>query len=169
MTREEIKDQYSMMDVVEKYGLQPDRRGFLHCPFHAGDHTASLKIYPDSFYCFGCHAHGDIFSFVEMMEDCSFKDAFRILGGDSGPLSDAAITRIAKRKRERKRYQKRLNDALDGTVTASEDLHEAEETLKSLEPMSDEWCAGKNDLVKLQAVTDEALTQLLDLQHHESG
>lgn len=163
MTREEIKDQYSMMDVVEKYGLQPDRRGFLHCPFHAADHTASLKIYPDSFYCFGCHAHGDIFSFVEMMEDCSFKDAFRILGGDSGPLSDAAITRIAKRKRERKRYQKRLNDALDGTVTASEDLHEAEETLKSLEPMSDEWCALVNRIQRMRQEADQSLETYLDV------
>ena len=98
-----------------------------------------------------------------MMEDCSFKDAFRILGGDSGPLSDAAITRIAKRKRERKRYQKRLNDALDGTVTASYDLHEAEEALKSLEPMSDEWCALVNRIQRMRQEADQSLETYLDV------
>ena len=50
---EKVKAQYSMMDVVERYGLHPDRAGFLHCMFHTGDRTASLKIYKDSFYCFG--------------------------------------------------------------------------------------------------------------------
>ena len=44
-------------------------------PFHYGDHTASLKIYKDSFYCFGCGASGDIFDFVMRMERCDFKTA----------------------------------------------------------------------------------------------
>ena len=73
MTKEELKNTYSMKDVIGKYGLFLNRAGFVSCPFHYGDHTASLKIYKDSFYCFGCGASGDIFDFVMRMERCDFK------------------------------------------------------------------------------------------------
>lgn len=81
MTSEEIKAKYSMRDILAKYGIQPNRSGFICCPFHKGDREASMKIYGDSYYCFGCGASGDIFSFVERMEGCGFKDAFYALGG----------------------------------------------------------------------------------------
>lgn len=163
MTKEEIKQQFSMIDVVERYGFHPDRHGFLHCPFHSGDHTASLKIYRDSFYCFGCHTHGDIFGFVQRMENCSFREAFRILGGDSGPLSDAAITRINKRKREQKRYQKKLDDAMEGTVKASDELQAAKKRLETLEPLSTEWCTLANKIQMMQQEADRSLETYLDV------
>lgn len=75
MDKEQIKQTYSMGDVVLRYGLHVNRAGFINCPFHSGDRSASLKIYPDSFYCFGCGAGGDIFAFVERMEGCDFKEA----------------------------------------------------------------------------------------------
>ena len=163
MTKEEIKEQYSMADVVERYGLHPDGHGFLHCPFHPGDNTASLKIYRDSFYCFGCHANGDIFTFVEKMDDCSFKKAFKSLGGESGPLSDAAITRIARRKRDAKKYQKKLDNALSGTVKASDELLQIKEEIEKLEPLSDEWCALQNKLQHMQQEADQSLETYLDV------
>lgn len=163
MTKEEIKQQYSMTDVVERYGFHPDRHGFLHCPFHSADHTASLKIYRDSFYCFGCHTHGDIFGFVQRMENCSFKEAFRILGGDSGPLSDAVITRINKRKREQKQYQKKLDDAMEGTVKASDELLAAKKRLETLEPLSTEWCTLANKIQMMQQEADRNLETYLDV------
>ncbi len=43
MTVEEIKETYSMRDVVGRYGFQPNHRGFISCPFHHGDRQASLK------------------------------------------------------------------------------------------------------------------------------
>ena len=58
MTSEEIKKAYSMRDVLARYGIQPDRAGFIRCPFHK-EKTASMKIYQDSYYCFGCGAAGD--------------------------------------------------------------------------------------------------------------
>ena len=46
MTREEIKQAYSMKDILVKCGLPgPNRAGFIKCPFHKGDHEASMKIY----------------------------------------------------------------------------------------------------------------------------
>lgn len=80
MTKEEIKDLYSMKDILERYGLpQPNRAGFICCPFHK-EKTASMKIYPQSYFCFGCGEGGDIFSFVQLMDGVSFKEAFSELG-----------------------------------------------------------------------------------------
>ena len=80
MTVEELKRAYSMQCIVERYGLRVNKKGFVSCPFHK-EKTASMKIYKDSYYCFGCGANGDIFSFVEAMENCDFKTAFYSLGG----------------------------------------------------------------------------------------
>ena len=43
MTRDEIKEMYNMRDVLALYRLQPDRKGFIHCPFHRGDRDASMN------------------------------------------------------------------------------------------------------------------------------
>ena len=46
MTRDEIKQTFNMRDILAKCGLpEPNRAGFIKCPFHKGDHDASLKIY----------------------------------------------------------------------------------------------------------------------------
>ena len=93
MTKEEIKEQVSMGIVLARYGYQPNRAGFINCPFHNGDRDASLKVYGKDYHCFGCGAHGDVFSFVMGMEGCSFKEAFQILGGtyeSNGFSSDLA-------------------------------------------------------------------------------
>jgi len=81
MNRDELKQKYSMRDIVEQYGFTPNRAGFIHCPFHKGDKGASLKVYKDSFHCFGCGANGDIFTFIQKMDSVDFKTAFQSLGG----------------------------------------------------------------------------------------
>lgn len=163
MTADDIREQYSMQDVIERYGLHSNRAGFLTCPFHAGDHTASLKVYPKSFYCFGCHAHGDIFSFVMLMDDCSFKDAFKSLGGDSGPLSDAAITRMQKRKREAEKHKKKLEDALLWMRYCFSARRYIMTALTVMEPFGDAWCEAQDMLPRLERDADDALSEYLDV------
>lgn len=165
MTVEEIKAQYSMMDIVARYGLQPNHAGFITCPFHS-EKTASLKIYKDNFHCYGCGANGDIFTFVMLMENCDFKTAFHQLGGEySGKgLSDAAVLRIKRIELERQKKERIMQQARDKYLNACNSLHEAEEKLKGMEPMSSEWCDAQNALVGLRASADEALEELLNLQ-----
>lgn len=99
MTSDELKIQIPMRSVLEMYGYTPNHSGFICCPFHH-ERTASCKIYKDSYYCFGCGAHGDIFDFVQQMEQCDFKTAFKRLGGTYGKMTDSAAYKIAKRKAE---------------------------------------------------------------------
>ena len=51
------------------------------CPFHK-ESTPSFFIYPDnSYYCFGCGAHGNAIDFVMSKLGLSFSDACEELGG----------------------------------------------------------------------------------------
>lgn len=145
MTKEEIKDLYSMRDILERYGLpQPNRAGFICCPFHK-EKTASMKIYKNDFHCFGCGVNGDIFTFVMLMDGLSFKEAFRELGGDS---DNSFSTRLkiyqAQKKREMQRkFQERLKKEINYNCNL---IFEYRNKLKQLEPLSDEWCDTYNKL-----------------------
>jgi DNA primase len=65
----EIKDHLSILTVLGKYGLKPDKHDMIVCPFHE-DKSPSLKIYTktNTFHCFGCGATGDGIQFIEMSE-----------------------------------------------------------------------------------------------------
>ena len=55
------------------------------CPFH-NEKTASFHVSPDrgGYYCFGCNAKGDIFSFVEQFEGLDFRGALKVLAERAG-------------------------------------------------------------------------------------
>lgn len=55
------------------------------CPFHQ-EKSGSFYLYPGSasYYCFGCHEHGDVFRFVMKMETLSFPDAVRAVAAKMG-------------------------------------------------------------------------------------
>lgn len=55
------------------------------CPFHK-EKSGSFYLYPGtaSYYCFGCHEHGDVFTFVMKMDNVSFPEAVRAVAGKMG-------------------------------------------------------------------------------------
>jgi len=55
------------------------------CPFH-NEKTPSFFVSPvrQSYYCFGCGAKGDIFTFVEQMEGLDFRGALKMLAERAG-------------------------------------------------------------------------------------
>lgn len=146
MTSEEIKAKYSMRDILAKYGIQPNRSGFICCPFHKGDREASMKIYGDSYYCFGCGASGDIFSFVERMEGCGFKDAFYALGGTyEKPSFESNLVRY---RMEQKRAQKAKMEARERQkrILNQELIDIYRDAMEGSCPLSDVWCDSYNAL-----------------------
>ncbi len=75
----QIKQQLTIEQVLQHYGLQPDKNHRLLCPFHP-DKTPSLQIYPktNTFCCFSsnCTAGtGDAIQFIELYEKCSRHEA----------------------------------------------------------------------------------------------
>lgn len=49
------------------------------CPFHS-ENTPSFSVVPDQgfFYCFGCHAGGNVFKFISLIENISYFDAVKL-------------------------------------------------------------------------------------------
>lgn len=84
---QQIKERLSIEEVVSSYiSLEKAGKNFkAKCPFH-NEKTASFFISPDrgSYYCFGCGAKGDIFTFVEEFEGLDFKGALKLLAGRAG-------------------------------------------------------------------------------------
>lgn len=83
---ESITDRLTMDDVARRYGFEPTRSGFIRCPFHKGDKTASLKLYPGNrgWCCFGCHKGGTVINFVMELFGINFKQAVLRINTDFG-------------------------------------------------------------------------------------
>lgn len=155
MTVEELKEQLTMFDVLAKYGIKTSRNGMCSCPFHK-DKKPSMKVYKDGYKCFSCNRAGDIFAFVQEYENCSFKDAFLLLGGtyDNG----SGKKHILNKKKFERRHQKQ------DRIERSEDTFRAEllRILRDLEivitysaPLSDIWVWAQNQIPFLECAWDE--------------
>lgn len=148
MTLDEVKN-IPMRVIVERYGFQPSRSGFIHCPFHQGDKGASMKIYAKDFHCFACSAHGSQIDFVMMMDNLSFKEAFIALGGTYDTDKEKRVEvqhkiRLAEierqKKAEREAYMRLKKDMNNKYITALRN------GLNCFPVFSDEWCTCQNEL-----------------------
>ena len=90
----EIKQRADIVDVISYYltSVQKKGKGFVAiCPFH-DDHDPSMQISKDkqTFHCFVCQTGGDVFTFVQKYDKCSFEEAVRkvcdIIGFDDPRL-----------------------------------------------------------------------------------
>ena len=148
MTREEIKQAYSMKDILVKCGLpEPNRAGFIKCPFHKGDHDASLKIYDKDFHCFGCGANGDIFSFIQKFYGISFKDAFLMLGGEyEKKMSFKTSLSIYHANKEREMRDKNEVKLKEEHKLNNDLISVYRRFLSKSKPLSEAWCDCYNAL-----------------------
>ena len=90
----EIKQRADIVDVISFYcsTVQKKGKGFVAvCPFH-DDHDPSMQISKErqTFHCFVCQTGGDVFTFVQKYDKCSFEEAVRkvcdIIGFDDPRL-----------------------------------------------------------------------------------
>ena len=103
------------------------------CPFHE-ERTPSFGIDPTQkvYYCFGCQASGDLFTFVQETEGVDFRGALELLADRSG--IELQLEREDPREEERRRRKDRLLDLLKRTTGYYERyLWESTEALKARE------------------------------------
>jgi DNA primase len=85
------------------------------CPFHE-ERTPSFGIDPEQkvYYCFGCNASGDVFTFVQETEGVDFKGALELLAERYG----VELEREAEdpKAQERRRRRERLLELLERTT-----------------------------------------------------
>ncbi|MDH5558412.1 MAG: CHC2 zinc finger domain-containing protein, partial [Alphaproteobacteria bacterium] len=75
---DDIRDRVGLADVVGRR-VKLVRKGREHsglCPFH-NEKTPSFTVNEDKgfYHCFGCGAHGDIFSFIQNTENLNFPES----------------------------------------------------------------------------------------------
>ena len=81
-----VRETVSARDYAELIGLPVNRAGFTKCPFHSGDNSASMRLYPGErgWHCFGCHASGDVIELAKRLFGLRFPDAVERVAQDAG-------------------------------------------------------------------------------------
>jgi DNA primase len=108
----EIKSRLPVADIVGET-VQLKRAGTILkglCPFHA-EKTPSFTVTPerDSWHCFGCGEHGDIFTFVMRRDGLDFREALT-------SLAEKAGVELSERTAAEDRRKRRLRDALEAAI-----------------------------------------------------
>ena len=84
---EEIRSRNDIVDVISGY-VKLKRKGnswFGLCPFH-NEKSPSFSVSRDKqmYYCFGCGAGGNVFTFLMEYENFSFVEALQFLADRAG-------------------------------------------------------------------------------------
>ena len=146
-----------MRDILDRCNIPINRAGFCKCVFHQED-TASMKVYKDSFYCFGCNKGGDIVDFVKDYQGLDFRETCKwISGEDLTNRSKAMIAAANIRRSKRKAKEERLNKEF---LEVSKDLPDLWRTFRTAEPMSDTWADAYNKWQILTYKQDAILEEL---------
>jgi len=74
----QVRQSIDIVELISEYvHLKKQGRNFVGlCPFH-GENTPSFSVSPEKqiFHCFGCHAGGNVFTFLMEIEGISFQEA----------------------------------------------------------------------------------------------
>ena len=103
---EEVRMKNDIVDVVSGY-VKMQKKGssyFGLCPFH-NEKSPSFSVSPGKqmFYCFGCGAGGNVFTFVMKYENYTFQEAIKMLAERAGVnLPEIEYSEEAKRKEDKR-------------------------------------------------------------------
>lgn len=128
---EQIKERLDIVETIGSY-IKLEKSGVNYkakCPFH-NERTASFFVSPNrqNFYCFGCQASGDIFTFIEKFEGLDFKGALKLLAQKAG------ITISKTENKDDQKITDRLFSILEkATIFFEDNLEKNNEAKKYLE------------------------------------
>ena len=131
---DKIKERLSIEEVVSSY-IKLDRAGAnlkAKCPFH-NEKTPSFFVSPDrgSYYCFGCGASGDIFTFVEEFEGLDFKGALKLLADRAGVTLEVYSKEMKETDSEKEKLYRVMEEATKFFENNLGDNKRVQEYLKS--------------------------------------
>ncbi len=131
---QKIKERLPIAELVSSY-IKLDRAGAnlkAKCPFH-NEKTPSFFVSPErgSYYCFGCGASGDIFTFVEEFEGLDFKGALKLLANRAGVVLDAYTRENRETENEKEKLYRIMEEATKFFENNLKDNKPAQEYLKS--------------------------------------
>jgi DNA primase len=107
----EIKAKVDLVKIVGEHLRLTKRNKELWglCPFHQED-SPSFKVNPQmqTWYCFGCERHGDVFTFIELIEKTDKRGALQILAERAG----VELKKLSPEQKERQDSRRRLLEML---------------------------------------------------------
>ena len=178
---DEIKSRITMADIFSAYGFEPDRGGFIRCPFH-DEKTPSLSTYEHGrkWKCFGCGESGDVISFVEKLFRLPFADACKRIDLDFNlglyrekSFAEArAAKRCLQQQKESQRIenQKRINDFICKKILSKYHCWLWNQSVKTPEMLFDlEYTERMMKSEKLLSINPYALTTALSTKHENGG
>ena len=149
---ENIKAALDIDRVFSFYGYEPNRQGFVSCPFHS-EKTASCKIYPksNSFYCFGCGAGGDVIDFVRLLYGLDFRQACVRLEADFGlvGVTDSASPELSERAKKRNAEKAEYKALKERFVQYSQIIRDSKPKAQG-EPLSPEFNEAIKELPHIE-------------------
>jgi DNA primase len=108
--KETVKQQADIVRIIGDY-IKLKKAGAQNysglCPFH-GEKTPSFSVHATRqfYHCFGCGVSGDVFSFVQKIENITFPEALRLVAQKLGiPLPKATYSSPAEARDARLRAQ----------------------------------------------------------------
>ena len=112
--KKQVKDSSDIVDVIAGYvSLQKKGRYYWACcPFH-GEKTPSFCVDKERqfFYCYGCHTGGDVFTFVQKIENSTFPEAVKTLAGHANiPVPETHRTAADVRREQKRKDMYMVND-----------------------------------------------------------
>lgn len=175
-----IRDALPMETVAAYYGYEPNRAGFIQCPFQGGEKTPSLKIYNGrrGWHCFSCGKGGDIIDFVRELHNSDFKAACVRLNDDFrlGLIPDRNADRGARKLAESKarelankmKAKQNEHDRLKNDYEEALDRWARNDYIIINFPLcSDEWHSALNDIGYSKYLLGEAQTALYEYESKE--
>src|SRR5580700_10545129 len=105
-----VKQQADIVRVIGEYITLKKSGGQNYqglCPFH-GEKTPSFSVHSTRqyYYCFGCHEKGDVFTFIQKIENITFPEAVRLVAQKLGiPLPKANYSTPGEAREARVRGQ----------------------------------------------------------------
>lgn len=174
--RETVLSNVSMRDIAEKIGLAVNRSGYAKCPFH-DEKTASLRLYDgkDGWYCFGCHAGGDVINFVMRYYGLKYRDALVWLSNAfclrfSSPVHSSRLEAEKSKRsgflleRTRKRKANALRDINGRYAEACIRRHRLMRWKLDMKPFSMLWTYAVQELPLVEIELDEMYEEMIALE-----
>ncbi|MDY2589115.1 MAG: DNA primase [Agathobacter sp.] len=103
---EEVRSRNDIVDVIGGY-VRLQKKGSTYfglCPFH-NEKTGSFSVSPNKqmYYCFGCGAGGNVFTFLMKYENYTFSEAMQTLADRAGvELPQQEMTEAQKREADKR-------------------------------------------------------------------
>ncbi|MBR1471828.1 MAG: DNA primase [Lachnospiraceae bacterium] len=111
---EEVRVRNDIVDIISPY-VSLKKSGSRYtglCPFH-NEKTPSFSVSQRDqlYYCFGCHAGGNVYTFLQKYENMTFPEAIRVLADRAGiTLPEMEMTEEMKQKRNRRQRLFEINN-----------------------------------------------------------